>query len=151
MLSDKEVAGVALGTAATEAERRLRDALGAPTHADNEPGCNGEKGRQLIWGEGELVVYMLAEGRAGAALSGWSASRTQRFDYRFPFGTQLGESAAATMRRVPGSTGELVQEADYAGSYIVYRPKKPGLVWVAMGGSRRHPIAEVAYNPVGCD
>jgi hypothetical protein len=150
-LSDETVAGVAMGTAATEAERRLQASLGRPTYADDEPGCNGEKGRQLIWGEGELVVYMLAEGGAGAALSGWSASRTQRFDYRFPYGTRLGESAAAIERRVPGATGRAMTEGDYAESYVVETPNRPGLVWRAKGASARAPIFEVAYNPVGCD
>jgi len=140
-----------MGTAAGEAERRLRGALGRPTSADNEPGCNGEKGRQLIWGEGELVIYMLAEGGAGAALSGWSASRTQRFDFRFPYGTRLGESAMATQRRVPRSRGTGVTEGEFAESYIVDTPERPGLAWIARRASAREPITEVVYNPVGCD
>ena len=139
-----------MGTAASEAERRLRAALGRPTRTYGEPGCNGEQGTQLVWGEGELSVWLLAEGGAGAALSGWSASRTQRFDYRFPYGTRLGESAAATQRRVPGAAGRAMDEGPYAGSYMVETPERPGLLWLA-SGSVRQPVVEVAYNPVTCD
>jgi hypothetical protein len=152
VLSDKEVAGVAIGTAASEAERRLRAVLGAPTYADDEPGCNGEKGRHLIWGEGGgLVVWMLDEGGAGAALSGWAASKLRRFDYRFPYSTRLGESAAETMRRVPRAKGMALAEGEFAGRYIVTTPERPGLVWRAARTTSRAPVVAVDFNPVGCD
>lgn len=148
-MSGDSVAGVAIETAGGEAERRLQDALGRPSQADALPACNGETGRLLVWEQ--LRVFIVAEGGADPVLSGWSAEASQRFDYRLPYGTRLGESAAATQRRVPRSSGSLAEEGPLTGSYVVTTSERSGLLWIAQGSTADDPIADVSFEALACD
>lgn len=149
-LSSASVAGVPLGTEAAEAERRLAAALGPPTSSDEEPSdCNGDRGGHLAW-DG-LTVFLLREDASGLVLSGWSARASAGYDYRLPFDTALGESAAETQRKVPGSSGTLVGEGPYPESYVVTTPEEPGLLWLADGSRVLDLIDEVTFEASTCD
>ncbi len=148
-LSTQAVAGVPLGTAAADAERRLREELGEPTRADASPGCNGETGRTLAWEQ--LSVFLVDDDGQDPVLSGWSAGPGGRFAYRLPFGTRLGETAAATERRVPRSAGALLEEGPYAGSYVVRTREHPDLLWTAAGDTEQDLVDEVSFAAPTCD
>jgi hypothetical protein len=148
-LSAKAVAGVPVGTSADEAERRLVAAIGKPTKRDALPGCNGDKGRLLVWDR--LTVFLVGEGDANPVLNGWEARASTRYKYRLPYRTRLGETAAATQQRVPRSSGEQAEEGPRTGSYIVTTLEQPALLWIAAGGKAADPIDEVRFQGYSCD
>ena len=132
-----------------EAERRLREAIGQPTQAKELPACNGETGRFLIWEQ--LTVFVVGESGRDPVLTGWTAEPSKRFDYQLPFGTRLGESAAATQRRVPRSSGSVAEEGPLTGTYVVTTPERPGLLWIAKGPGAQDPVVEVSFQALACD
>ena len=149
-LSSSTVADVPLGTDAAEAERRLVALLGPPTSSDEElSDCNGDRSGHLAW-DG-LTVFLLSQDARGLVLSGWSARAGAGFDYRLPFGTLLGKSGAETQRKVPRSSGVLLEEGPYAESYVVTTPEEPGLVWLTDGPHADDLIDEVSFQAPTCD
>ena len=149
-LSSSAVADVPLGTEAADAERRLVALLGPPTSSDEElSDCNGDRSGHLAW-DG-LTVFLISEDARGLVLSGWSARASPGIDYRLPFDTLLGESAAETEGKVPGSSGVLLEEGPYADSYVVTTPGEPGLRWLADGPQAVDLIDEVTFEAPTCD
>lgn len=98
-----------------------------------------------------LTVLLTTDVDGVLVLSGWSAQAGAGFDYRLPFGTAIGESAAETRRKVPGSSGVLREEGPYAESYLVTTPEEPGLLWLADGPQADDLIDEVAFEASTCD
>jgi len=148
-LTAKAVAGVPLGTPADEAQRRLVAAIGKPSGRESVLGCNGETGRLLSWAQ--LTVFLIDYEGANPVLSGWSAASSEQYAYQLPYGTRLGETAAATQQRVPRSSGEQAEEGPLTGSYIVSTPEQQALLWIAAGGTAADPIDEVSFERLSCD
>lgn len=147
-ISSTDVAGVPIGTAGDEAERRLTEALGRPA-AEALPGCYGESGRSLTWGA--LTAY-LSDGAEGGAvvLRGWrvtSGPNSQRI--ALPYETTVGQTTDEVMSRVPAAEGGAMTEGPYAESFLVTTPRARGLLWRA--NAEGGVVDEVAYEAEVCD
>jgi hypothetical protein len=147
-VSSTDVAGVPVGTAGDEAERKLTEALGPPV-AEALPGCYGESGRSLTWGA--LTAYLSDGAEGGAAvLRGWvvtSGPNSQRI--ALPYETAVGQTTDEVMSRVPAAEGEAVTEGPYAESFLVTTPRSSGLLWRA--DAKGGLVDEVAYEAEVCD
>jgi len=147
-VSTTAVAGVPLGTAADEAERRLTSTLGKPV-TDPLPGCYGETGRSLTWGR--LTAYLSDGAEAGeVVLRGWAVTSVATGpDVKLPFETAVGDSVAEVRAKVPSSIGETATEGEFAGSYLIRTPRAPSLFWKAP--SPTGLVTDVDYMAEGCD
>lgn len=144
-LSATSVVGVRLGTAASEAERRLRAALGTP-RSNQLPGCNGERGHTLRW---DRLTAVFAEESGGVVLQGWRADAGAGTRVILPYNTSLGMPVSLVKDRVPGGRWTVAAEGELAGSYVLSTPRMPGLLWVA--DADRGSVGSALFNSPGCD
>jgi hypothetical protein len=147
-VSSTDVAGVPVGTAGDEAERRLTEALGRPA-AQALPGCYGESGRSLTWGA--LTAY-LSDGAEGGAviLRGWTVTSGPNSQHiALPYETAVGQTTDEVMSRVPQAEGAAMTEGPYAESFLVTTPRARGLLWRA--NAEGGVIDEAAYEAEVCD
>lgn len=137
-----------LGTAADEAEKRLRQLLGVPV-TESLPGCNGETGRRLTW---KSLTAFLSDGGDGGPveLSGWlvEAGENGR-SIVLPYGTAVGDAAREVLGKVPSSTGEELEEGPYAGNFVVTTEEAVELLWLSP--NRNGTVDEAVFRAVTCD
>ena len=140
-----------MGTAADDAERRLRLVLGPPKSQPIAE-CTREKGRTLTWG---TLTVILSDGAEGGpvTLYGWEVERgPSRFQYSLPFDAPLATSARELVRTVPGATGLLAEEGPYSGSYLVRTTRAEDLFWIAPEATDDTAVVEyVTYRSHTCD
>ena len=143
-----EVAGVPLGTAADEAERRLREVLGTPA-TEPLPGCYGESGRRLTW---RALTAFLSDGADGGAveLSGWEVvSGAGAAAIELPYDTAVGDAVREVLARVPSSTGRVLEEGPEAGTYAVTTENADGLFWLSP--DEDGVVVEASFRAESCD
>lgn len=149
MVSPTEVAGVPLGIAADEAERRLRQTLGVPVRQRLQD-CDGQSsGQALTWKA--LRVFLTDGGDGGpVVLSGWLVDAgANAKTIGLPYDTAVGDSARDVLARAPASTGETSTEGPYAGTFVVTTDEAPGLLWLA--ASEDGFVDEASFAAPWCD
>lgn len=143
VLSSTQVAGVRIGTAAPEAERRLRRTLGVPV--EHVSTCDGNTyHRTLTWGT--LTAVFSRE-----SLQGWEVVRgVSRLHYELPYDGELGLPVRELLRRLPDGKG-LPGEGPSDGQYIV-TSASTGTIWSARGRDDRGRVETASFEGVPyCD
>lgn len=150
VVNTKSVAGVRIGTPATEAERRLRAALGKPTSTSPLPGCYGESGRFLTW---DTLTVNLSDSASGPVLlTGWNVERgVSRYRWRLPYDVSAGDTIRKVLANVPGAKGSVPQEGANTTWFIVHTDRARYLTWTSTTGDKNGRVADVDYNGEGCD
>ena len=149
-LSATSVAGVRIGTAAADAERQLRERLGAPDETTALPGCEGEEGTQVKWGI--FTVVLSNEGHGPVLLRGWSLRwGSSHVRFTTPYDVQIGDPIRDALRRVPEAVG-VDSSGEDEGGYVVSTKKVPQMFWIATSiPSAKGDVDEISYNDPGCD
>ena len=143
------VAGVAIGTPAAVAERRLRQALGVPVV--REFTCDSFLRRTLSWGT--LTAYLEPHKAGGArVLEGWVVAQGRsRFRYTLPYDVQPQTRVRDALQRVPDAEGHAVDEGPFTGSYFVNTQRQPDLFWMSEQRDGSGAVNEIHFAATGCD
>lgn len=152
-LTDASVAGVATGGSGPEVERRLRDALGAPTKThDAKEGCTlgGDpqvSRRHFVWGGLDVVVTN--PGTAKSELVGWTIRPgTRPTNITLPYGVTTSTSVGQALAKIPGATGEW---QDTFQVYLVQTAKTPNTFWMGSAENGSGAIDEITNMWEPCD
>jgi hypothetical protein len=139
VVSTQAVDGVVLGTAADEAERRLRHSLG-DADTQTPTGCEGESGRWLTWG----TFRVFLGGKGTATLQGWTLQHgLSRVFYALPYDVQPGDVIRDAMRRVPGAAGQTKEHG-----YEFRTDRAPELSWASVDAAG--DVETIAYRVPDC-
>jgi hypothetical protein len=150
VLTPTSVAGVAVGGSAANAEKKMRQLLGAPTAQDNVPGCSlstpaSDSRRLTSWGSLALVAG--SSGSSKGKVVGWTVrAGPLPATVRLPYSVTTATPVSSAMKLVPGATA---QWDDVFQMYMITTPQASGMVWSGerADGSGRITYISNAFEP----